>query len=114
MKKEGIKVNDIIMEDLVVQTTIWDYADIISLFQKGRIDQADFKAMNLFPDPELNKETYIKPADIQARLQENSKLFELVQRIHDYETLDTELDKYFDEKMVSKLKKNDWYGSLIR
>ncbi|WP_236636197.1 DNA phosphorothioation-dependent restriction protein DptH [Pradoshia eiseniae] len=97
------------LEDLVVQTTIWDYAEVISLFYKGKIEQSDFKTLNLFPDPELNKGTYIKPAEIQARLQENSKLYELVQRIHDYETLDTELDKYFDDKMVVKLKKDDWY-----
>ena len=97
------------LEDLVVQTTIWDYADVIALFYKGKIEQTDFKTLNLFPDPELNKGTYIKPADIQTRLQENARLYELVQRIHDYETLDTELDKYFDDKMAAKLKKDDWY-----
>ena len=98
------------LEDMVVQTTIWDYADVIALFQKGSIEEQDFKNLHLFPDPELNKDTYIKSSDIQARLKENSHLFELVQRIHDYETLDTELEKYFDEKMISKLKRDDWYN----
>lgn len=97
------------LEDLIVQTTIWDYADIIALLQKGKIEESDFKNLHLFPDQELNKETYIKPADIQDRLKENSRIYELVQRIHDYETLDTELDKYFDEKMTGKLKRDDWY-----
>ncbi|WP_223881899.1 DNA phosphorothioation-dependent restriction protein DptH [Niallia endozanthoxylica] len=97
------------LEDIVIQTSIWDYADVIALINKGDIQDQDFKALYLFPDKELGKGSYIKPSDIRKRLEENNRLYELVQRIHDYETLDTELEKSFDEKMIPKLKKENWF-----
>nr|WP_246869509.1 DNA phosphorothioation-dependent restriction protein DptH [Priestia megaterium] len=97
------------LEDIIIQTSIWDYADVISLINKGIIEEQDFKALYLFPDKELGKDSYMKPSDIRTRLQENNHLFESVQRIHDYETLDTELEKSFDEKMIPKLKRENWY-----
>ncbi|WP_071394234.1 hypothetical protein [Bacillus tuaregi] len=97
------------LEDIVIQTSLWDYADVIALINKGNIDEQDYKALYLFPDKELGKGSYIKPSDIRKRLDENNRLFELVQRIHDYETLDTELEKSFDEKMIPKLKRENWF-----
>ena len=109
-EKELIKFHlDKKLEDLVVQTSIWDYADIIALINKGRIDESDFKALSLFPDRELGKDSYLKPSEINARLIENNRLYELVERIHDYETLDTELEKHFEEKMIPKLKRENWF-----
>jgi DNA phosphorothioation-dependent restriction protein DptH len=97
------------LEDVVIQTSLWDYADVISLIQKGNIEENDFKSLNLFMDNELKKDSYMKPADIRSRLEENYRLFENVQRIHDYGTHDTELEKFFDEKMITKLKRENWY-----
>ncbi|WP_245831785.1 DNA phosphorothioation-dependent restriction protein DptH [Oceanobacillus senegalensis] len=97
------------LEDIVIQSSIWDYADIIALINKAEIEKEDFKSLYLFPDKELGKDNYMKPADIRSRLEENNHLFERVQRIHDYETLDSELEPLFDEKMIPKLKREDWY-----
>lgn len=97
------------LEDIVVQTTIWDYAEIIALINKGKIEKEDFQSLNLFPDKELGKDSFLKPKEITSRLEENFRLFELVQRLHDYETVDTELEKYFEEKMIDKLKQEDWF-----
>jgi DNA phosphorothioation-dependent restriction protein DptH len=97
------------LEDIIIQTSIWDYADVISLINKGMIEEQDYKALYLFPDKSLGKDSYMKPSDIRNRLQENNHLFELVQRIHDYETMDTELEKSFDEKMIPRLKRENWY-----
>lgn len=109
-EKEIIKFHlDRKLEDLVIQTSIWDYADIIALINKGIVAEEDFKSLNLFPDKELGKNCYLKPSEIKERLDKNHRLFETVQRIHDYETLDTELEKYFDEKIIPALKKEDWY-----
>ncbi|WP_234998422.1 DNA phosphorothioation-dependent restriction protein DptH [Salirhabdus sp. Marseille-P4669] len=109
-EKEIIKFHlDRKLEEFVIQTSIWDYAEVISLINKGTIEEKDFKELYLFPDKELGKDSYIKPSDIRARLQENNRLFEQVKRIHDYETFDTEFEGKFDEKMIPKLKRDDWY-----
>lgn len=110
-EKEIIKFHlDKKLEDVVVQTSIWDYADIVALINKEQVEASDFKALGLFPDKELGKECYLKPSEINSRLQENNRLFEQVQRIHDYETLE-ELEKTFDEKITQKLRKEDWYDT---
>ncbi|WP_240338336.1 DNA phosphorothioation-dependent restriction protein DptH [Peribacillus alkalitolerans] len=97
------------LEDIVVQTSLWDYAEVIGLINKGKIEDSDFRSLSLFPDKELGKDSNLKPKDIEYRLQENARLFELVQRIHDYETLDTELEKFFEDKMITKLKRDTWF-----
>ena len=109
-EKEVIKFHlDKKLEDLVVQTSIWDYADIISLINKGSIDESDYYSLSLFPDHELGKDSYLKPSEINARLVENNRLFELIERIHDYETLDTELEKHFEDKLIPRLKRDSWF-----
>lgn len=109
-EKEIIKFHlDKKLEDIVIQTSLWDYAEIIALINKGEVVENDFKSLHLFPDKELGKNCYLKQQEIRSRLNDNHRLFETVQRIHDYETLDTELEKYFDEKMIPALKKDDWY-----
>ncbi|WP_243355800.1 DNA phosphorothioation-dependent restriction protein DptH [Bacillus litorisediminis] len=109
-EKEIIKFHlDKKLEDVVIQTSLWDYAEVISLIEKGEVKDSDYRSLHLFLDNELKKDTHMKPSDIRRRLEDNYRLFEEVQRIHDYGTHDTELEKLFDEKMVSKLKRENWY-----
>lgn len=109
-EKEIIKYHlDKRLEDIVVQTSIWDYAEVIALIDKGEIQTEDYKSLNLFPDQELGKDSHLTINEIRSRLENNNRLFELVQRIHDYETLDTELEKNFDEKLIPKLKNDNWH-----
>ncbi len=109
-EKEVIRFHlDKKLEDVVIQTSLWDYADVISLIEKGKIETGDFKSLHLFIDNELNKSSNMKSADIRSRLAENFWLFENVQRIHDYGTQETELEKLFDDKMQNKLKKDNWF-----
>jgi DNA phosphorothioation-dependent restriction protein DptH len=109
-EKEVIRFHlDKKLEDVVIQTSLWDYADVISLIEKGKIETEDFKSLRLFIDKELNKNSNMKPVDIRSRLDENFWLFENVQRIHDYGTQETELEKLFDDKMQPKLKKDKWF-----
>jgi DNA phosphorothioation-dependent restriction protein DptH len=102
------------LEDIVIQTSIWDYADVIALINKGSVEEEDFKNLYLFPDKELGKDSYLKPSDIRNRLEKNNHLFELVQRIHDYETLETELEPLFDEKIHKKLKSDNWQSTQFK
>lgn len=49
------------------------------------------------------------PKEIKKRLKENYALFEKVKNVQDYEGKEQMLEKYFDDKGVNALKKEDWF-----
>src|SRR5699024_10394765 len=68
-------------------------------------EKSDYPSLELFYDEQLDQYT---PAQMKKRLKENHAFFEKVQHIHEYDNLDQQLEKNFDDKGVNRLKKDDW------
>jgi DNA phosphorothioation-dependent restriction protein DptH len=93
------------LEDMVLQPALFDFAEILGLLSQGTIKKKDYSSLGLFYDENLEQYT---SSQIRKRLEENHAFFEKVQHIHEYENLDQQLEKIFDDKGVSRLKKDDW------
>lgn len=90
------------------ENTLWDYETILSIIEKGHIDEKDMISMGLFVDDELEKTN--SKETIKQRLNENFNYFN---KIMSYSHLDTEskeneLKKMFTEDMVKVLTDENW------
>ncbi|WHY94710.1 DNA phosphorothioation-dependent restriction protein DptH [Neobacillus cucumis] len=92
-------------EDMVLQPALWDFAEVLALIYQGNIKEKDYSNLGLFYDDNLNQ---FKPAQMRKRLEENNELFEKIQHFHQYDNLNQQLEKLFDDKGVSRLKKDNW------
>jgi len=93
------------LDDMILQPALFDFAEVLGLLSQGSIANWNYRNLGLFYDDNLVNYT---PTQIRKRLEENNLLFKKVQHIHEYENLDQQLEKTFDEKGVSRLKKADW------
>ena len=89
------------------QTTLWDYEDILSIINKGEIEENDYKNLGIFPDSAL--ETYKSQKSKENRLEENAENFNHVSLCHQYDNTKEELEKRFDSTGVNLLTKPDWH-----
>lgn len=92
------------LEESYIQSSLWDYEEILGFLSKGEIKEKDYSQLGLFYDRHLNQ----YPGQMKKRLEDNYSLFEQVQHIHEYENLQNQLEKLFDEKGVQALKKENW------
>src|SRR5699024_10608073 len=105
-EKEIAKFNlDGKLEDMIMQPALNDFAEILGLLSRGSIEKSDYPSLELFYDEQLDQYT---PAQMKKRLKENHAFAEKVQHIHEYDNLDQQLEKNFDDKGVNRLKKDDW------
>lgn len=93
------------LEDMVLQPNIFDFEEVLGLISQGSLQREDYKNLGLFFDENLDQYT---PSQIRKRLAENHEFYEKIQHFHEYENLDQQLEKLFDEKGVTRLKKDDW------
>lgn len=88
------------------QTTLWDYEDILSIINKGEIEENDYKNLGLFPDSMLD--SYKSPKAKENRLEENADNFNYVSLCNQYDNTKEELEKRYDSTGVNLLTKDDW------
>ena len=88
------------------QTTLWDYEDILSIINKGEIEEKDYKNLGLFPDSMLD--SYKSPKAKENRLKENADNFNYVNLCNQYDNKKEELEKRYDSAGVNLLIKDDW------
>ncbi|USK35048.1 DNA phosphorothioation-dependent restriction protein DptH [Bacillus sp. F19] len=93
------------LEDMILQPALWDFAEVLALLSQGKIKKEDYPNLGVFYDENLEQYT---PSQIRKRLQENHEFFEKIQHFHEYENLSQQLEKLFDERGVTRLKKEDW------
>lgn len=101
------------LDEAFIQSSLWDYEEILGFLAQGTINPKDYPSLGLFYDEKLEQFT---PNQMKKRLEENYALFEKVQHIHEYENLDNQLDNLFDDKGAQLLKKETWseldYGTV--
>ncbi|PUB13379.1 DNA phosphorothioation-dependent restriction protein DptH [Paenisporosarcina sp. OV554] len=107
-------------EHRIENSSFLDFEDVLSLLKKARLDQGDFAALNYFPDSNLEKLVEIRDSyeyenhkwkkedkNIASRLEENTSLFEDVERTRLLGNEKEKLEDQFD-KGAMKLRKEDW------
>ncbi|WP_295592626.1 DNA phosphorothioation-dependent restriction protein DptH [uncultured Methanobrevibacter sp.] len=95
-----------VLEEDLFQTTLWDYETILSIINKGHVDDDDLIELNLFKDGQLDSNP---PATRVKRLKENYETFNEINKISQYGDKKEKLEKMFSSTGVSLLSKDDWY-----
>lgn len=97
------RMNDSILED---NSSIFQYANILNVLNKGSLTKDDYSEFGLFYDENLLEDK--TPKMVKERLNENADMFSKVDSIHKYGSPEIELDKDFDAKGIDLLKVDDW------
>ena len=105
--KEIIKMDlDRKRKDLIGDSvSIFEYKDLLAIIDQPCIEKEEYKNFGLFYDSTLKECSGKKLKD---RLSDNAYNFSRVDDIHNYGNPETQLDKYYDDKGVDELKKEDW------
>lgn len=85
--------------------SVFEYEDVLDILSKGYISREQYKDFGLFYDDKLNDLT---GRELKKRLKDNALYFTRVDEIHNYGNPETQLEKYFDDNGISKLKDKDW------
>lgn len=88
--------------------TLLDYENILSIIDKGYLDDEDYTDLNLFKDDKLNN---FKPSEIKTRLAENHDTFLEIKKVSQYDDKKEQLENKFTYTGVQNLNKKDWYNT---
>lgn len=85
--------------------SVFEYEDVLDILNKGYIPREQYKDFGLFYDDKLSELT---GRELKKRLKDNALYFTRVDEIHNYGNPETQLEKYFDDNGISKLKDKGW------
>ncbi|CAG9344063.1 AAA-like domain protein [Clostridium perfringens NCTC 8239] len=85
--------------------SIFEYREILEIINKGSIDKNEYRNFGLFYDNKLER---LSGKDLENKINENALYFSRVDEIHNYGNPETQLEKYFDDKGIDKLKSHNW------
>lgn len=85
--------------------SIFEYKDLLAIINGTCIEKDQYKNFGLFYDSTLK---YLTGKDLNKRLEENVTYFSRVDEIHNYGNPEVQLERYFDDKGVDKLKVQEW------
>ncbi|MEO2077882.1 MAG: DNA phosphorothioation-dependent restriction protein DptH [Bacillus sp. (in: firmicutes)] len=85
--------------------SVFDFEEVLGLIKKELLNRNDYTRLGFFYDSTLGQES---PKVMEKRLEENSELFKRVEHIHAYGNPEQELEKWFDDRGLNKLKQEDW------
>lgn len=97
------KMGSSVLED---NSSIFQYANVLNVLNKGSISKDDYKEFGIFYDENLLEDK--TPKMIKSRLNENASIFSKIDSIHKYGNPEIELEKDFDPKGVEELKRDSW------
>lgn len=85
--------------------SIFEYRDLLEIINGTCIKKEQYKNFGLFYDSELKD---LKEKPLKNRIEINATYFNRVDEIHNYGNPEIQLEKYFDEKGIEKLKGESW------
>jgi DNA phosphorothioation-dependent restriction protein DptH len=85
--------------------SIFEYKDLLAILNGTCIERVQYKNFGLFYDSQLKD---YSSKDLKNRISENAINFNRVDEIHNYGNPEVQLDRYFDEKGIDKLKVVEW------
>lgn len=90
---------------LVDSISIFEYEDLLDIVNGTCIEKDAYKKFGVFYDSKLKD---YNSKQLKDRLKDNSINFSRVDEIHNYGNPDVQLERYFDDRGVEKLKAEDW------
>lgn len=103
------KVVSLIEED---SCDMFDFEDILSALQNGTIKDS-FNKLEYFPDPSIYTNLFLTSKNIKDRVRANQNFYNIVNMImanSDDENKSETLSKYFDEKLIKEILKDENSG----
>lgn len=85
--------------------SIFEYKDLLAIIEGTCIEREQYKNFGLFYDSELKG---LSGKELSKRIESNATNFSRVDEIHNYGNPELQLERYFDEKGIDKLKGDDW------
>jgi DNA phosphorothioation-dependent restriction protein DptH len=85
--------------------SIFEYRDLLEIINGTCIEKNQYKNFGLFYDSELKNKS---GKDLIKRIDINADYYIRVDEIHNYGNPELQLERYFDEKGIDKLKGEDW------
>ncbi|KLU76334.1 DNA phosphorothioation-dependent restriction protein DptH [Clostridium botulinum] len=85
--------------------SIFEYKDLLKIINMSCIEKSQYKHFGLFYDSDLKN---LSTKDLQKRIKENAMYYNRIDEIHNYGNPEMQLERYFDEKGIEKLKGEDW------
>lgn len=92
-------------------TSIFEYKDLLATVNGTCIEKDQYKNFGLFYDRKLKEFAGKK---LKERLKDNAANFTRVDEIHNYGNPEVQLERYYDDKGVEKLKGEDWKDADFR
>ena len=97
------------------KSSLFEYSDLLTVLGRGYVVDADYPSFSLLPDPTIKN--MVDPKKITARLEENHKFFEEINRVYKHGNIQDELGNEFDKELVkqiaaSKKKSLPWHENL--
>jgi len=92
-------------------TSIFEYKDLLATVNGTCIEKDQYKNFGLFYDRKLKEFSGKK---LKERLKDNAVNFTRVDEIHNYGNPEVQLEKYYDDNGVEKLKGEDWKDTDFR
>lgn len=93
-------------QDLVGENiSIFEYKDLLATINGTCIEKDQYRNFGLFYDSKLK---YYFGKQLKNRIEENATNFNRVDEIHNYGNPEVQLERYFDDKGIDKLKGEDW------
>lgn len=85
--------------------SIFEYKDLLAMVNGTCIEKDQYKNFGLFRDSGLKDLT---GNDLKKRLENNATYYSRVDEIHNYGNPEVQLERYFDDKGIDKLKGQEW------
>ena len=85
--------------------SIFEYKDLLAIVNGTCIEKEQYKNFGIFHDSGLRN---ITGQDLKKRLENNATYYGRVDEIHNYGNPEIQLERYFDDKGVDKLKGQEW------
>lgn len=100
------KKKDDVFQD---NSSFFDYGVFLDILSQEKIAKETLKKLHLFQDKELSLMQNPKEKEVQSRVDENLKLYEQIETAHLYGNVEDDLQKYFTESDIKKVKSDDWW-----
>lgn len=83
------------------QTSMYSYSDLLTVLDRGFIEEEDYHTFGLLADPEGSSLVNVKKIEEQLAL--NHKIFDEIDWVVKHGSIEDDLDKKFDESFLSHL-----------
>lgn len=95
------KQNDLLTDRI----SVFEYQELLEIIDGTHIPKSKYKNFGLFFDSGLKN---LKGKKLRDEIEDNLLYYSRVDDIHNYGNPKDQLEKYFDERGVEKLKREDW------